>query len=41
MAEEVKVTSKSTNSVDILGLDDVKAKIERQPRASAAAEDRL
>lgn len=25
MAEEVKVTSKSTNSVDILGLDDVKA----------------
>ena len=28
MAEEVKVTSKSTNSVDILGLDDVKAELD-------------
>ena len=27
MAEEVKVTSKSTNSVDILGLDDIKADV--------------
>ena len=28
MAEEVKVTSKSTNSVDILGLDDIKADLD-------------
>jgi hypothetical protein len=28
MAEEVKVTSKSTNSVDILGLDDVNADLD-------------